>query len=189
MSMTADIDKATEVLRDGGIILYPTDTIWGLGCDAMNSKSVERIYEIKQRSDSKAMLVLLGSENLIYQYVIEIPEIAYQLIEVADKPLTIIFPGAKNLASNLIADDGSIGIRIPNDEFCQMLLSRFKKPIVSTSANLSGKISPLKFSEIDENIIKSVDYVVGWKQDDAQPGSSSSIIKLGLGGEIQIIRR
>jgi len=186
--MNNEIHKIVDILNNGGIILYPTDTIWGIGCDATNKSAIERIYKIKQREDSKAMLVLIGSEARLEQYIKEVPDIAYQLIEVVDKPLTIIYPGAKNLAANLIAEDGSIGIRIPNDEFCQNLLARFKKPIVSTSANISGTASPAIFSEIDEKIIKSVDYVVSWRQDETQPGLPSSIIKFGVGGEFKIIR-
>jgi L-threonylcarbamoyladenylate synthase len=186
--MNSEIHKIVEVLNSGGIILYPTDTIWGIGCDATNKTAVEKIYKIKQREDSKTMLMLLESESRLQQYINIVPEIAYQLIEVADKPLTIIYPGAKNLAPNLVADDGSIGIRIPNDEFCQKLLARFKKPIVSTSANISGATSPSKFSDIDEKIIDAVDYVVTRKQKDNQPGQPSSIIKIGVGGEIKLIR-
>jgi L-threonylcarbamoyladenylate synthase len=186
--MNNEIYKIVEILNSGGVILYPTDTIWGIGCDGTNKSAVEKIYKIKQREDSKAMLILIESEARLQQYITEVPDIAYQLIEVADKPLTIIFPGAKNLASNLIAEDGSVGIRIPNDEFCQKLLTRFKKPIVSTSANISGTASPIIFSEIDEKIIKNVDYVVSWRQEDVQSGQPSSIIKLRIGGEIQIIR-
>jgi L-threonylcarbamoyladenylate synthase len=186
--MNDEVYKVAEILNSGGIILYPTDTIWGLGCDATNKLAVDKIYKIKQREDSKTMLVLIESEARLQQYITEVPEIAYQLIEVADKPLTIIYPGAKNLASNLIAEDGSVGIRIPNDEFCQKLLARFKKPIVSTSANISGTASPVIFSEIDEYIRRSVDYTVLWRQKDLTPAAPSSIIKLAVGGEIKIIR-
>jgi L-threonylcarbamoyladenylate synthase len=187
--MINEIQKILEILNSGGTILYPTDTIWGIGCDATNKLAVEKIYKMKQREDSKAMLVLIESEARLQQYVSEVPNIAYQLIEVADKPLTIIYPGAKNLASNLIADDGSIGIRIPNDEFCQKLLGRFKKPLVSTSANLSGTTPPAIFSEIGNNIKNRVDYIVHWRQDDTKTSLPSSIIKLGIDGEIKIIRQ
>jgi L-threonylcarbamoyladenylate synthase len=186
--MNSEIHKIIEILNGGGIILYPTDTIWGIGCDATNRSAVEKVYNIKQREDTKAMLVLIESQMRLQQYITEVPEIAYQLIEVSDKPLTIIYPGAKNLAQNLIGMDGSVGIRIPNDEFCQQLLARFKKPIVSTSANISGTISPVIFSEITDLIRKSVDYIVNWRQGDITPSTPSSIIKLGVGGEIQIIR-
>jgi L-threonylcarbamoyladenylate synthase len=186
--MNSEIPKIIEILNNGGTILYPTDTIWGIGCDATNKLAVEKIYKIKQRIDSKAMLILLDSESRLQQYINEVPEIAYQLIEVSDKPLTIIYPGAKNLASNLVAEDNSIGIRIPNDEFCQKLLARFRKPLVSTSANLAGINSPAFFEEIDDNIKSKVDYIVKWRQDDITPKAPSSIIKLSVGGEIKIIR-
>lgn len=186
--MIEEIKKAVEVLRDGGIILYPTDTIWGIGCDATNPEAVKRVYEIKQRADSKALLVLLDNENRLTQYVEEVPEVAWELIEVTDKPLTIIYSGAKNLAKNLIAEDGSIGIRIPNDEFCQKLIERFRKPIVSTSANISGMQAPAIFSEISDNILHSVDYIVNWRQDDTSKQQASSIIKLDTGGRFKIIR-
>jgi L-threonylcarbamoyladenylate synthase len=186
--MKDDINQALKILREGGLILYPTDTIWGIGCDATNVKAVERIYQIKQRQDSKAMLVLIDSDVRLGQYINEVPEIAWQLIEVMDKPTTIIYPGAKNLAENLIADDGSIGIRIVKDEFCQKLITQFRKPIVSTSANISGEESPRSFNEIPESIQKGVDYVVKWRQEDHATAKPSSIIKLGLGGQIKIIR-
>jgi L-threonylcarbamoyladenylate synthase len=188
MTMPDDIKQALIILRSGGIILYPTDTIWGIGCDATNNKAVERIYALKQRQDSKAMLVLIESETRLPQYINEVPEVAWQLIDVSDNPMTIIYPGAKNLASNLIAGDGSIGIRLVKDEFCRNLISRFKKPIVSTSANISGEKPPEIFEEISEAILNGVDYVVNWRQNDIQPALPSSIIKLGLSGEIQIIR-
>jgi L-threonylcarbamoyladenylate synthase len=187
--MQNDITKALEVLKKGGVILYPTDTIWGLGCDATNSKAVERIYQIKQRSDQKSMLVLLDNPNKIPSYINEIPEIAWDLIELTDKPLTIIYAGAKNLASNLIAEDGSVGIRISEDPFNQKLIQKFQKPLVSTSANKSGERSPSNFSEISQEIVESVDYVVQWRQDDYIKTQPSSIIKLGPKGEIQIIRK
>jgi len=188
-SFVDDIVKAVEVLRSGGIILYPTDTIWGIGCDATNAAAVKRIYEIKQRQDTKSMLVLMENPNLLNSYISEVPEIAWELIEVADTPLTIIYPGAKNLASNLVANDGSIGIRITNEAFTQQLIQRFRKPVVSTSANISGQKSPQNFAEISEEIKKSVDYTVKFRQDDLSRSNPSGIIKLGLGGQIQIIRK
>lgn len=186
--MENEIKNAIEVLNKGGIILYPTDTIWGIGCDATNKDAVSRIYKIKDREDSKSMLVLIDNENRLQQYIKEVPEIAYQLIEVADKPLTIIYPGAKNLADNLIAEDGSIGIRISNDEFCTKLLGKFRKPLVSTSANISGEKSPATFMEIKEEIRNKVDYIVNWRQNYKKQRIPSSIIKIGVGGEIEIIR-
>lgn len=186
--MIEDIKAALEVLQNGGVILYPTDTIWGIGCDAGNEEAVKRIYAIKNRVDSKSMLVLLENSALLDRYVDEVPEIAFDLIEVSDKPLTIIYDGAKNMARNLIAEDGSIGIRITTEAFSSDLIRRFKRPIVSTSANVSGKASPACFYEIDQQIIDSVDYVVKYRQNDTQKAVPSSIIKLGRGGEIKIIR-
>jgi L-threonylcarbamoyladenylate synthase len=186
--MIDDIKTAIAVLQKGGIILYPTDTIWGLGCDASNEDAVQRIYTIKNRADSKSMLVLMENAALIERYIDELPDVAYDLIELTDKPLTIIFDGAKNLAKNLIAEDGSIGIRITKEAFSSELIRRFKRPIVSTSANISGKPSPARFSEIDQGIIDSVDFVVKFRQDEIQKAVPSSIMKLGRGGEIKIIR-
>lgn len=188
-SFIDDIVKAVEVLRSGGIILYPTDTIWGIGCDATNPAAVKRIYEIKQRQDTRGMLVLMENANLLSSYISEVPEIAWELIEVACRPLTIIFPGAKNLAANLLAQDGSVGIRITNEAFTQQLIQRFRKPVVSTSANLSGQKSPRNFTEIGDDIKKSVDYIVGYRQDDFVRSKPSEIIKLGAGGQIEIIRK
>lgn len=186
--MIDDIKAALAVLQKGGVILYPTDTIWGLGCDASNEEAVKRIYNIKNRIESKSMLVLMENAALLERYVDEVPEIAYDLIELSDKPLTIIYDGAKNLAKNLIAEDGSIGIRLTTEAFSSDLIRRFKRPIVSTSANISGKPSPACFDEIDQEIIDAVDYVVNYRQDDTQKAVPSSIMKLGRGGEIKIIR-
>jgi len=189
ISFNEDIVKAVEVLRSGGIILYPTDTIWGIGCDATNPEAVKRIYEIKQRTDAKSMLVLMENPNLLNSYITEVPEIAWDLIEVADNPLTIIYPGAKNLAPNLVAADGSIGIRITTEPFTQQLIQRFRKPVVSTSANISGQKSPRNFSEINGEIKPLVDYIVAYRQDDQSQSTPSGIIKLGVGGQIEIIRK
>jgi len=186
--MHNDLKKALDVLHAGGIILYPTDTIWGIGCDATNEKAVQRIYQIKKREDSKSMLVLMENINFLSRYVEEVPEIAYDLIELSDKPLTIIYPGAKNLAKNLIARDGTLGIRLTSEDFTRQLIQRFKKPIVSTSANISGTPAPAIYDEIDPEIISSVDYVVKYRQDDLTKATPSSIIKLGVGGEIEILR-
>lgn len=186
--MQNDINKALEILNSGGVILYPTDTIWGIGCDATNPEAVKRVYEIKNREDSKSMLVLMENPNRLTSYVEEVPEIAWDLIDANDQPMTLIYPGAKNLASNLISSDGTIGIRITEEEFTMKLIQRFKKPIVSTSANRSGDPSPKNFHEIAEEIKNSVDYVVEYRQDDTTEAKASSIIKIGLGGEIQIIR-
>tara|TARA_R110001583_G_scaffold123940_1_gene275391 strand:+ start:4471 stop:5034 length:564 start_codon:yes stop_codon:yes gene_type:complete len=186
--MHNDIKKALEVLKSGGIILYPTDTIWGIGCDATNVEAVKRIYEIKQREDSKSMLVLMENPNRISSYVDDVPEIALDLLEVTNKPTTIIYSGAKNLANNLINSDGSIGIRITNEDFTQQLIQRFKKPIVSTSANITCDAPAQNFMEISQDIIDSVDYVVEYRQDDMTKAQASSIIKIGSDWGVQIIR-
>lgn len=186
--MIEDIKAALDVLQKGGVILYPTDTIWGIGCDACNEEAVKKVYAIKNRIDSKSMLVLMENAALIERYVTEIPDVAYDLIELTDKPLTIIFDGARSLAKNLIAEDGSIGIRITTEKFSSELIRRFKRPIVSTSANISGKPSPSCFGEIEPEIIEAVDYVVKYRQDDLQKSVPSGIIKLGRSGEVKIIR-
>ena len=186
--MNEDLKKACDVLRKGGLILYPTDTIWGIGCDATNEEAVQRVYTLKQRADNKAMLLLLGNEALLESYVQEVPEIAWSLIEVADRPLTLIYPGARNLAPNLIAEDGSVGIRITREEFSRRLCEQFRRPVVSTSANISGQPAPHTFQEIAEEIKQGVDYIVQYRQDDLTAAQPSSIIKLGAGGLFQIIR-
>ncbi|WP_167610394.1 L-threonylcarbamoyladenylate synthase [Maribellus sediminis] len=183
------IKKALEVLKGGGVILYPTDTIWGIGCDATNVEAVKRIYGIKKREDSKSMLVLMENPALLDRYVDEVPEVAWDLVEIATTPLTVIYPGAKNLAKNLIAEDGSIGIRFTKEEFTSKLLQRLRRPLVSTSANISGEKSPAFFDEISEDIKNAVDYIVEYRQDDRTPATPSSIIKLGPGGQIDIIRK
>ncbi len=187
--MYDDLKQAVEALQNGGIILYPTDTIWGIGCDATNEAAVQKIFQIKKREDSKSMLVLMENVNLLERYIEEIPEVAFDLIELSEKPVTIIYDGAKNLAKNLIASDGSIGIRITSEDFTRQLIQRFKKPIVSTSANVSGEPSPANFSEISDEIKQAVDYIVQYRQDDLNKAAASSIIKLGRGGEVKIIRK
>lgn len=186
--MTLDIKQAVEVLRQGGVILYPTDTIWGIGCDATCETAVQRVYDIKKRIDSKALLVLVDSAAKLQGYVDEVPDVAWDLIELSEKPLTIIYSGAKNLAKNLVAEDGTVGIRITNEVFSKRLCEAFRKPIVSTSANISGNPSASCFQEISEEIVAAVDYVVGYRQDDVTPAVPSSIIKLGVNGEVKIIR-
>jgi L-threonylcarbamoyladenylate synthase len=180
--MIEDIKKACQVMNEGGVILYPTDTIWGIGCDATNEEAVRRVYEIKQRSDSKAMLVLVVSPVKVDFYVQDV-------IEVADKPLTIIYSGARNLAPNLIAEDGSVGIRVTNEGFSKRLCQQFRKAIVSTSANISGQPSPANYSEITEELKSMVDYVVGYRREEMGHPKPSSIIKLDKGGVIKIIRK
>ena len=187
--MHNDLKKAVEILKTGGIILYPTDTIWGIGCDATNEKAVQRIYEIKKRQDSKSMLVLMENPALLERYVDDVPEVAWDLVEISITPLTVIYPNAKNLAANLIAADGSIGIRFTKETFTGQLLQRFRKPLVSTSANISGEKPPAFFDEISEEIKKQVDYIVEYRQDDITAAQASSIIKLGPGGKIDIIRK
>lgn len=186
--MNEEIIKAQEVLYKGGLILYPTDTIWGIGCDATNEEAVRRVYELKKRTDSKALLVLIDNPVKLSFYVQEVPEIAWDLVEFADKPLTVIYPNARNLAPNLLAEDGSIGIRITKEDFSKKLCERFRKAIVSTSANVSGEPSPRFFDEISPEIIAGVDYVVDYRKTDKTPTQPSSIIRLGVGGQVQIIR-
>ena len=175
-------------MREGGVILYPTDTIWGIGCDATNEDAVRRVYEIKQRQDSKAMLVLVDSSVKVDFYVRDVPEVAWDLIDLADKPLTIIYSGARNLAANLLAEDGSVGIRVTNEDFSKRLCQQFRKAIASTSANISGQPSPKNFSEISEEVKSAVDYIVGYRQEEMSNPKPSSIIKLDKGGVIKIIR-
>ena len=186
--MEDDIKKACEIMEKGGIILYPTDTIWGIGCDATNEDAVKRVYEIKKRIDSKALIVLVDKPVKVEFYVREVPEIAWNLIDVADKPLTIVYPNARNLATNVLADDGSVGIRITQETFSRKLCERFRKPIVSTSANISGQPAPTNFNEISDEIKQAVDYVVTYRQDDPYQPSPSSVIWIGEGGVIKILR-
>lgn len=176
-------------MRNGGIILYPTDTIWGIGCDATNEEAVKRIFQLKQREDTKSMLVLMDNPAKLQTYISEVPDIAWDLIELTDKPLTIIYDGAKNLAPNLIAEDGSIGIRITDEAFSKELCRRFGKPIVSTSANISGNPSPSNFFEIDDEIKNAVDYIVEFRRKDRSKATPSGIIKLEKDGSIRIIRK
>lgn len=187
--MNEEIKKACQVMREGGVILYPTDTIWGIGCDATNEEAVRRVYEIKRRTDSKAMLVLVDSAVKVDFYVQDVPEVAWDLIELADKPLTIIYSDARNLAPNLLAEDGSVGIRVTNEEFSKRLCQQFRKAIVSTSANVSGQPSPLNFGEISEEIKAAVDYIVDYRREETAQAKPSSIIKLDKGGVIKIIRQ
>lgn len=186
--MNDEIQNALKVLQAGGVILYPTDTIWGIGCDATNEAAVKKVYDIKKRSDAKSMLVLISPVGLLNSYVVEVPDLAWDLVELADKPLTIIYPEAKNLAPNLLAADKSIGIRVTNEDFSKKLCERFRKPIVSTSANVSGSLSPRCFADISEEIKQGVDYVVNYRQAEVADTKASSIIKLGLGNLIDVIR-
>ena len=198
--MREEIQKALEVLRRGGVILYPTDTVWGIGCDAINPEAVAKVYAIKNREDSKSLVLLASDMDMICRYVKEVPEMAIQLVEVNDKPMTIIYPGAvvgekgsaqsnHVLAYNVVAEDGTVGIRVPMMEFCQQLVSRFGRPIVSTSANISGQATPKKFSEISDDIKSAVDLTVDPTLERGATGKSSSIIKVGLDYSIEIIRK
>jgi L-threonylcarbamoyladenylate synthase len=188
--MQNDIKQALQVLRNGGVILYPTDTIWGLGCDATNKEAVKKIYEIKKRTDNKSLIVLMDSVNRLGSYVDDIPDVVYDMIEFSENPLTLILEGAKYLADNVInSEDNSVGIRIISEPFCNKLIQQFRKPIVSTSANISGEQTPAIFDEISDNIINSVDYVVNYRQNDLIKAKSSSIIKIGKNNSVKIIRK
>lgn len=189
MIFEEDLRDSLITLRKGGIILYPTDTIWGLGCDPTNQAAVDKIFRIKSREPGKSLLILVDGEAMIERYAGDVPEIAWELTGVSDDPLTVIYPWGKNLAPGVCSDDGSIGMRICHDEFCMELIKRFRKPVVSTSANLSGKPSPGNFREIEKTIIDAVDFVVKYRQDDTRRYSSSPVIKLDPDGTIKIIRR
>ena len=186
------LNEAVKVLKEGGVILYPTDTIWGLGCDATNPEAVERIFGIKNRPDSKSLVLLACDLDQIAKYIKEIPQIAIDLVEVNDKPMTIIYPdaitGKYHLASNAVAADGTVGIRIPMMDFCKQMAWKLGRPVVSTSANISGQPSPKKFKDIPEEIISAVDYVVDPRIEAGSTGQASQIIKIGLHGEVEIIR-
>lgn len=193
-----DLQEALRVLRSGGIIVYPTDTVWGLGCDATNAEAVARLYALKEREDSKSMLVLLDSPAKLNYYIADIPEAAWTLLEASDlsdssdpsdaKPLTIIYPGARNMAPNLIAEDGSIGIRITNEPFSKALCEQLRHPLVSTSANISGHPTAHFYHEIEQAVLDRADYVCRFRRDDETPAEPSSIIKLNNDGTFEIIR-
>ena len=183
-----DIRRAVEVMNQGGVILYPTDTIWGLGCDATNADAVRRIYEIKQRTDAKALISLVDSETKVQFYVKEVPEVAWDVMELSERPMTVVFDGGRNLAPNLLAEDGSVAIRITKEAFSKELCMRMKRAVVSTSANISGQPAPRCFAEISEEIKGAVDYICTSRQDEPPTQTASSIIKLGAGGEVTIIR-
>ena len=204
--MKEQIQKALETLRKGGVILYPTDTVWGVGCDATDPDAVARVYALKKRQDSKSLVVLAADMDMICRYVEEVPEMAVQLVEVNDKPMTIIYPGAVAgekpavpggpvaksnhcLAYNVVAEDGTVGMRIPMMDFCQQLVSRLGRPLVSTSANISGEPAPKRFSEISDVIKSGVDLIVDPSLEKDSTGKSSSIIKVGLDYSIEVIRK
>lgn len=186
--MHNEIKKAIEVLRAGGVILYPTDTVWGIGCDATNEAAVKRVFEIKKRIESKPMLVLVDAPGRIQSYVDEVPDMAWELMELADKPLTIIYSGAKNMALALMGEEKTVGIRVTNEEFSRKLCAQFRRPVVSTSANKSGEPTPANFSQISDDIKSAVDYVVDYRQHEMAKAQPSSVIRLGKGNLIQIIR-
>lgn len=189
MKREDDIKKAVEVMRKGGVILYPTDTVWGLGCDATNAEAVARIYEIKRRQDTKAMICLVDNDNRLQKYVRHVPDVAWQLFDCADEPTTIILDGAVNLAQNIVAEDGSVAIRITKEEFSKELCYRFQKPIVSTSANISGEVAAQNYCDISNEILEAVDYVCWSRRQEHKPHKPSSIIRLKQDGEVQIIRK
>ena len=188
MDKSEDIRNAVAVIKKGGVILYPTDTVWGIGCDATNASAVARIYEIKKREESKAMICLVDNENRIQRYVRDVPEVAWDVMNLSTRPTTVILDGADGLASNLVAEDGSIAMRITKEEFSKELCYRMQKPIVSTSANISGEPTAQNYRDISQEIIDSVDYVCWTRRNEHQPHQPSSIIRLRKNGEVTIIR-
>ncbi len=186
--MHTEIQKALETLKQGGLILYPTDTVWGIGCDATNPDAVEKIYKLKQRTDSKALICLVADDRMLSKYVKKVPEVAYNIFEISENPITIIYDDAQNLATNLIASDNTIAIRIPDNEFCYQLSRKLNGPLVSTSANISGEPTPKSFKEISPAILKGVDYVVNLQRE-KNCDKPSSIIKLSNSGVVKIIRK
>lgn len=193
VAMISDIDlkQACEVLRRGGVIVYPTDTVWGIGCDATNSSAVRRVFDIKRRADGKALITLLPSVHLLERYVDCVPDVAYELVELATTPVTVVYDRGLTppLAPELLAEDGSIGIRVTSEEFSRRLCMMLRRPLVSTSANISGTPTPSTYAEIPDSILKAVDYVATSRRDDNEPHKSSSVIKLGADGTIKILRR
>jgi L-threonylcarbamoyladenylate synthase len=189
MNVFSNINQISELIKEGKTMLYPTDTIWGLGCDATNEKAVNEIYKIKNRPDSKSMIILVNSDAMLQNYVEDVPPLAWDIIDLSDKPTTIIYPKAKNLPQNLVATDGSIAIRMVKDGFVFQLLNKLRVPIVSTSANISGNASPRNFNDIDERIKEAVDIIVSPDLETSSYHKSSSILKLAMNGEIEIIRK
>jgi L-threonylcarbamoyladenylate synthase len=187
--MDEEIKNALTILQKGGTILYPTDTVWGIGCDARNKEAVNKIFKIKERAEYKSMVVLVCDEIMINRYVKEVPAIAWDLLESTEEPLTLIYPDGRMLAENIIAADGSVGIRIVKDEFCKKLIHKFGKPIVSTSANVSGETSPSSFNEIKLDIMNKVDYIVNLRQKEINNTKPSTIIKIAMNGEFKILRK
>ncbi|MEX0316135.1 MAG: L-threonylcarbamoyladenylate synthase [Allomuricauda sp.] len=185
--MTKEINNCIDELKKGNLILYPTDTVWGIGCDASNPEAVQKVYALKNRADSKALICLVANQAMLERHVTEVPEVAYDLIDLAEKPVTIVFDKPKGVAKNLIAEDNTLAIRVASDKFCQYLINKFGRPIVSTSANISGMPTPKQFKEISSEILKGVDYVVNLPDENKNP-SPSSIIKLGNDGQVKVIR-
>ena len=183
-----EIEKATEILNKGGLLLYPTDTVWGIGCDATNPEAVKKIYRLKKREDNKALICLVSDIRMLEKFVYEVPDAAYDIVELSDKPTTIIYDQPINVANNLIAEDNTLAIRVASDEFCQKLIRKLKRPLVSTSANISGQPTPKSFSEISKDILKGVDYVVNLHRE-KQNNIPSTIIKLSNNGVVKIIRK
>lgn len=183
-----EVDEAVRVMRGGGIILYPTDTVWGLGCDATNAAAVERIYRLKRSENKKSMLVLCASTDMTVRYVNKAPGVAFEVMELATSPLTAILPGAVGVAENLIPEEGTLGVRIPDHEFCRRMLAALKKPIVSTSANISGEVTPVGLQDVAKEIVDGVDFVVNPRFEGKPTRKASSIIAFGEGGEVKIIR-
>ena len=188
MDLNTEVHKAFEVIQNGGIILYPTDTVWGIGCDATNAEAVQKIYALKQREESQSMIVLMNGEKMMYNVFKDIPETAWQIIDLSEKPTTLILDNPRNVAANIIADDKTLGVRIVKEPFCFKLMERMKKPLVSTSANISGNVTPKSFKEISPEIIKGGDYVVNLHHEKICD-KPSTIIKLSLDNQVKIIRK
>lgn len=186
--MNEEVHKAYEVIKEGGIILYPTETVWGIGCDATNPDAVAKIYALKRREESKSMIVLMNDERMVYNVFKDIPEVAWQILDLSEKPTTLILDNPRNIAKNLIAPDNTLGMRIVKEPFCYKLLERMKKPLVSTSANISGEPTPINYKEISPEILKGVDYVVNLQQE-KMTGKPSAIIKLTSDSQVKIIRK
>jgi L-threonylcarbamoyladenylate synthase len=183
-----DIAEALKVMRAGGVILYPTDTVWGLGCDATNAQAVKRIYEIKQRAENKSLIILVNSVAMLERYVDNPPEVALQMAELSEKPMTVIYDRGRSLAEGVASADGSVGVRVCSDPFCDALITGLRKPLVSTSANISGNSTPAIFDEISEEVKGAVDYVCLWRQDDRSRSQPSSVIKVSGNGIVKILR-
>ncbi|NNT72663.1 threonylcarbamoyl-AMP synthase [Flavobacterium sp. IMCC34852] len=188
MNLNEEVHKAFEVIQNGGIILYPTDTVWGIGCDATNAEAVKKIYALKQREETKSMIVLMNGEKMIYNVFKDIPEVAWQILDLSEKPTTLILDNPRNVAANVIAEDKTLGVRIVKEPFCFKLMERMKKPLVSTSANISGMFTPKSFKEISSEIIKGVDYVVNLHHEKICD-KPSTIIKLTSDSQVKIIRK